>query len=107
MPPARGRPAREGRRAAMVYPALVITFAVSVLMALVAFLIPVFVGVFKQFPGKLPALTQFMVNFSHVVTHQWYILIIGLVVAVGGFISIKRSEKGRDTWDAFKLRIPM
>ena len=48
------------------------------LLALVAFLIPVFVGVFKQFPGKLPALTQFMVNFSHLVTHQWYILIVAL-----------------------------
>ena len=39
---------------AMIYPALVITFAVGVLLALVAFLIPVFEGVFKQFGGKLP-----------------------------------------------------
>ena len=70
---------RRQVRAAMIYPALVITFAVSVLMALVAFLIPVFVGVFKEFPGKLPALTQFMVNFSHLVTHQWYIMIVVLV----------------------------
>src|ERR1700722_6174963 len=51
-------------RAAMIYPALTITFALAVLLALVAFLIPVFVGVFKSFPGKLPALSQFMVNFS-------------------------------------------
>ena len=54
------------------------------LIALVAFLIPVFVGVFKQFGGKLPALTQFMVNFSHLVTHQWYILIVVVGAAVGG-----------------------
>ncbi len=94
-------------RAAMIYPALVITFAVTVLMALVAFLIPVFVGVFKQFPGKLPALTQFMVNFSHLVTHQWYILIVVVIAFVGGFIAIRRNERGRDMWDAFKLRVPM
>jgi type IV pilus assembly protein PilC len=94
-------------RAAMIYPALVITFAVTVLMALVAFLIPVFVGVFKQFPGKLPALTQFMVNFSHLVTHQWYILIVAVIAFVGGFIAIRRNERGRDMWDAFKLRVPM
>ena len=53
---------RRQVRAAMIYPAIVITFAVTVLLALVAFLIPVFVGVFKQFRGKLPALTQFMVD---------------------------------------------
>lgn len=98
---------RRQVRAAMIYPALVITFAVGVLLALVAFLIPVFVGVFKQFPGKLPALTQFMVNFSHLVTHQWYLIIGFLIIAVGGFIALRRSERGRDAWDAFKLRIPM
>ena len=48
-----------------------------------------------------------MVNFSHLVTHQWYILIVVVGTAVGGFISVKRSEKGRDAWDEFKLRIPM
>jgi type IV pilus assembly protein PilC len=98
---------RRQVRAAMVYPAIVITFAVTVLLALVAFLIPVFVGVFKQFPGKLPALTQFMVNFSHLVTHQWYLLIISLVGSVAGFIFMKRNQRTRDMWDAFKLRIPM
>jgi type IV pilus assembly protein PilC len=98
---------RRQVRAAMIYPALVISFAVAVLLALVAFLIPVFVGVFKQFPGKLPALTQFMVNFSHLVTHQWYVLIVVVVAGVGGFIALRRNERGRDAWDAFKLRIPM
>jgi type IV pilus assembly protein PilC len=98
---------RRQVRAAMIYPTLVITFAVTVLLALVAFLIPVFVGVFKQFPGKLPALTQFMVNFSHLVTHQWYVLIIGTGGSVAGFLYFKRSSWGRDRWDAFKLRVPM
>jgi type IV pilus assembly protein PilC len=94
-------------RAAMIYPALVITFAVGVLLALVAFLIPVFVGVFKQFPGKLPALTQFMVSLSHLVTAQWYLLILGVGAVVGGFIAFRRSKWGRVRWDAFKLKIPL
>jgi len=98
---------RRQVRAAMIYPALIITFAVGVLLALVAFLIPVFVGVFKQFPGKLPALTQFMVNFSHLVTHQWYVLIVAVGAMIGGFIWVRRNKRAHDVWDAFKLRIPM
>jgi type IV pilus assembly protein PilC len=94
-------------RAAMIYPSLTITFAIGVLLALVAFLIPVFVNVFKEFPGKLPGLTAFMVKFSHLVTHQWYILIIIVGVLVAGFIYTRRSKWGRARWDAFKLRIPM
>jgi type IV pilus assembly protein PilC len=94
-------------RAAMIYPALVITFAVGVLLALCAFLIPVFVNVFKTFPGKLPALTQFMVSFSHIVTHQTYIIfgvLIGLPLL---FMWAKKTKWGRPRWDAFRLRIPM
>ncbi len=98
---------RRQVRAAMVYPALVISFAVIVLLALVAFLIPVFVGVFKQFPGKLPALSQFMVSFSHLLTKQWYVLIVVVGALVFGFLSFKKSKWGRPYWDAFRLRIPM
>jgi type IV pilus assembly protein PilC len=94
-------------RAAMIYPALTITFAVGVLLALVAFLIPVFVGVFKSFPGKLPALSQFMVDCSHLLTKRWYILIAFIGISAFGFISFKKSAWGRPHWDAFKLRIPM
>src|SRR5277367_2488874 len=49
---------RRQIKSAMVYPVLVIIFAVGVMMALVAFLVPVFVGVFKEFGGELPALTK-------------------------------------------------
>jgi type IV pilus assembly protein PilC len=73
----------------------------------VAFLIPVFINVFKQFPGKLPALTQFMVGLSHLVTQRWWLLIVIVGGVTAGFISFKRSEWGRPHWDAFKLRIPM
>ncbi len=70
---------RRQIRAAMIYPTLVISFAVIVLLALVAFLIPVFENVFKEFPGKLPALSAFMVGFSHLLTKQWYLLILFVV----------------------------
>jgi type IV pilus assembly protein PilC len=63
--------------------------------------------VFKQFPGNLPPLTQFMVDLSDVFVHQWYLMIGGLVAVIGGFIYVKRSDWGRPRWDAFKLRIPM
>ncbi len=98
---------RRQIRAAMIYPSLVITFAVGVMLALVAFLIPVFEGVFKQFKGKLPALSQFMVNFSHLLTHQYYILFIVVAAIAVGFLYFKRSAWGRPRWDAFKLRIPL
>src|SRR5271170_5974377 len=58
---------RRQIKSAMVYPCLVIFFAVGVLMALVAFLVPVFEGVFREFGGELPKLTQVSVMLSHAV----------------------------------------
>jgi len=98
---------RRQVRAATIYPTLVISFALIVMLALVAFLIPVFEGVFKQFGGKLPALSQFMVGFSHLVDDQWYILIAVVAVLIISFLSFKNSKWGRPHWDAFKLRVPM
>src|SRR2546421_10395875 len=73
---------RRQIRSATIYPTLVITFALGVMLALVAFLIPVFEKVFKEFHGKLPGLSQFMVGFSHLLTQRYYLMVIFLVAAV-------------------------
>jgi type IV pilus assembly protein PilC len=98
---------RRQIKSAMVYPAMVITFAVIVMMALVAFLVPVFVGVFKQFGGELPKLTQVSVFLSHAVTGYWW-LMFGLTFALmAAFVRWKRTEWGRKQWDHFRLHVPM
>src|SRR3954467_6705865 len=90
---------RRQVKAAMMYPMLIAGFALSVLLALVTFLVPVFEKIFKDFGGSLPTITKFTVALSHFVTDQWY---IGLALTVGtviGFKRWKRSEKGREQWD--------
>jgi type IV pilus assembly protein PilC len=98
---------RRQIKAAMVYPGVIMTFALIVLLALVTFLVPVFVGVFKQFGGDLPAITKVTVALSDAIKHQWYVFILGTSGTVYGFRKFKRSEWGRPKWDAFRLRVPM
>ncbi len=98
---------RKQIRSAMVYPTLVIFFALVVLIAMVAFVIPVFEGVFKNFGGELPAITQISVGASNAVTKDWWALIIGTIATVFVFLKWKRSSLGQRQWDRFKLHIPM
>jgi type IV pilus assembly protein PilC len=98
---------RRQIRAAMVYPILVIGVALTVMIALVAFLVPVFENVFKEFGGNLPGITQVSVSMSHAVTRDWWALIIGTVVIVAAFVKWKKSAWGRPQWDRFRLRVPM
>jgi type IV pilus assembly protein PilC len=98
---------RRQVKSAMVYPALVVSFALIVMIALVAFLIPVFEKVFKEFGGKLPAITQIAVAMSNAVTGSWYLLILGTGAIIFSFVKWKNSKRGRPQWDRFRLRIPM
>jgi type IV pilus assembly protein PilC len=98
---------RRQVRAAMIYPAVVVSFAILVLIALVAFIVPVFAKVFKDFGGKLPGLTEFTVGLSNLVTGRWYVIIVVVVGLTWGFLSWKKSKWGRSQWDRFRLRIPM
>jgi type IV pilus assembly protein PilC len=98
---------RRQVKGAMAYPAVVLTFALGTLLALIAFIVPVFVSIFEDFGGKLPLITQFTVNLSNLVTGYWYILIIVSVGSVVGFRKWKKSSWGRPQWDKFRLRLPV
>jgi len=97
---------RRRVKSAMMYPALIIGFAFVVVLALVAFLIPVFEDVFKEFGGDLPFITKITVGASDLLLGSWYFLIVGTVLAIYAFIKWKKSERGRKQWDMFKLRAP-
>lgn len=97
---------RRQVRAAMAYPTILSLFALGVLFALVAFLIPVFEKVFSDFGGELPAITKVSVGLSHFVVHQWYLLFLIIFGTVFGFRTWKRSDWGHPQWDAFKLKLP-
>jgi type IV pilus assembly protein PilC len=98
---------RRQVRAAMAYPLVVMGFAFTVLIALVVFLVPVFVGVFKQFGGDLPTITKFTVAISNAITGYWYAIILGGFGTVVAFKKWKATPNGLKLWDAFKLRLPM
>jgi type IV pilus assembly protein PilC len=97
---------RRQVKAAMAYPIMIGAFALVVMLALVAFLIPVFEGVFKDFNGKLPAITRVSVAASHLVTGKWWLLIAITVGTIVAFRKWKKTSWGHRQWDTFKLKLP-
>jgi type IV pilus assembly protein PilC len=94
-------------KGAMIYPAVVITFASLVLTFMLLFIIPVFVKVFDQLHGNLPMLTQMVMKVSYALRHWWFLIFPAIALLIFGLRRLKRTERGRQTWDRFKLRIPM
>jgi type IV pilus assembly protein PilC len=94
-------------KSAMIYPILVVVVAVGIMLALCAFLIPVFINVFKEFGGELPAITKVSVFASEVVTGYWWAMFLVTGAVVFTFIKWKKTTWGRKQWDHFRLHIPM
>jgi type IV pilus assembly protein PilC len=97
---------RRQVKGAMAYPAVVLIFAMCVLLGLITFIVPVFVKVFEDFGGELPAITKLTVAASDLVTSRWYLLIAVAVGGVVGFRKWRKSTWGRPQWDRFRLHIP-
>jgi type IV pilus assembly protein PilC len=104
---------RRQVKSAMMYPAVVFTLALVVMIVVVAVIVPVFVGIFNQLAlsnpevgTSLPIMTQITVSVSDFVTHQWYLLLGGIALGSYAFIRWKKSDRGRLQWDHFKIRIP-
>jgi type IV pilus assembly protein PilC len=94
-------------KGAMIYPIMVFCFATLVLTGMLLFLVPIFEKMFKTLGGKLPKPTQIVVDASHIMQHDWFIIFpvfIGVIVA---FRRWKKTESGRKKWDRIILKTPM
>jgi type IV pilus assembly protein PilC len=96
-----------------MYPSLIFGFAAVVLVAIVAFVIPVFAKIFKELAEEhpeeaagLPAPTQFCVGLSNAITGYWFLIIPGVILAAFLFFKWKKTERGRQAWGRFCLKLP-
>ncbi len=94
-------------KGAMVYPVIVIVFAVAVLNAMLLFLIPVFQRIFAQLNGQLPMLTRMVVAASTLMRHWSFLIFPFWIALIVGFFYWKRTESGRQLWDRLRLRFPL
>jgi type IV pilus assembly protein PilC len=104
---------RRQVRSAMMYPAVVFGLAIVVMLVIVSFVVPVFVGIFEEITAdngesaELPLMTKITVGMSDAVTGRWYILFPALAILAYLFFRWKKTERGRIAWDKFALKIPM
>jgi type IV pilus assembly protein PilC len=99
---------RRQVKSAMAYPIVILSFAMIVMLGMVAFIVPVFAGVFEEIGGdaQMPAMTRFVMAISDIVTGKWYLLLAGTIGAVYAFLKFKKTPNGRALVQRFLLRIP-
>src|SRR5947209_381329 len=92
---------------AMVYPAVVITAAVGILIFIMVAIIPKFEKIFREFGLKLPALTQFLIDVSMwCATYWWSLPLVPLGIWLF-FKLVRLSRAGNYALDRMWLWVPI
>ncbi|MDP5274301.1 type II secretion system F family protein [Chengkuizengella axinellae] len=98
---------KEKVKSAMMYPMIVGLISVIVIIYLMNFVVPRFVGVFEDLGTELPLITKLVISTSDSMQAQWYFWLIGIIVIVVGFQLFKRSKLGSYILDYVKLKMPV
>ncbi len=94
-------------KAAVRYP-LIVVIAISAAFAfLVTFVIPKFAAIFAQFKTELPLPTRILISINYVVQNYWYLIVLGVILAVWGVVWYLGTPAGRWQWDRLKLKLPV
>lgn len=98
---------RQKVKSAMAYPSFVIGAAVLMTIFMLTFILPQFVGVFAQFGGELPVLTQFFITLTYLFNKYWYIFFVVIALLIFAFLAYTKTPNGKLNLDKFKLIAPV
>ncbi len=97
-------------KSAMIYPIVVLVAAAGILTLMMIKVIPKFKEIFQDLletKGKLPALTEFVINMSNIMKEKGIFIIVGIIVIVVAIKLWRKTEKGRYNLDWIKLKLPL
>jgi type IV pilus assembly protein PilC len=98
---------RSQVRQAMIYPSVIVVFAILVVIFMLWQVIPVFASVFIELGAQLPALTAFILTLSNFVQNNILWMFIGIIVLIVAFRFFRKSDYGRKVTDRIALKLPL
>ena len=98
---------RRKIKSAMTYPLVVVILVTFILAAMLLFVVPQFETIYAQLGGKLPLPTRILLGVSQALRNYWYLFMGFVAASVFALRRYKRTERGRTTVDAAKLKIPI
>ena len=98
---------RSQIRSALLYPALMLIVGAVVLFFLLAYIVPNITSIFSDMNQILPAPTRFLIAFSDLFKHYWWVIFIVIFGAIFAVRSIKKTSKGNFLLDKSLLSFPL
>ena len=94
-------------KSALIYPAVVSTVGIGIVIFFMTFMLPRFLTIFEGLKVPLPLATRILVNISHIFSAYWWVMIL---LAITGWVLFKRfksTPEGQRKIDGWKLNAPV
>ncbi|MDQ6941357.1 MAG: type II secretion system F family protein [Candidatus Eremiobacteraeota bacterium] len=100
---------RKKVRAALAYPAVVVTAALALVLFLMARIVPMFAQMFDAFHAELPATTRALLTVGDALQRPatWIGGVVIVVLAGGAVAAAARTVRGALALDHLRLRLPV
>ncbi|MBI2620625.1 type II secretion system F family protein [candidate division WWE3 bacterium] len=101
------RELRASFKGAMVYPAIVFTAMIAVLIIMIVFVVPRLSAMYESLNVELPAVTRYMIAMSDLLVGYWYVFLLVIFGSFAGLKLLSQSDSGRDVITRFVFAIPV
>lgn len=98
---------RRKVKAALIYPAVVVSMAVIITIVLLVKVVPTFAEIYESFDSELPALTQVLIQVSEILQH-YLLYVVGAIFAVAFLLrQWHKTNRGALVIDGALLKLPV
>jgi general secretion pathway protein F len=97
---------RQTILSALVYPAILLMIATSVILVMLLWIVPQFESLFTSGADKLPPMTVLVISVSHALRDYGLFALLGLVVAVLAAVQLFKRRSARHWFDRRVLGTP-
>ena len=98
---------RQKVMGALLYPIVLSFVCFGIVTMMMVYVVPKVIEVFESSKGKLPLATEILIFVSDFLRNFGIYLVIGIVLAVAGFIYWLKSPDNRRRFHRFQLRVPL
>lgn len=94
-------------RSATLYPKVIICVIFLVVIFMLVFVLPSFVGIFESMAVNVPPLTRFLILSGEVLASYWYLFLFALIVLALFLKKVLKTKRGVFIYDRLLLDLPL
>lgn len=94
-------------KGAMIYPIIVVSLLIGVMIIIVTYIIPKLKDVFVEAGAELPMSTKILLFISDGFVKYSWVIVIGVILFIIGFRLITRKGQGQIIWHTIKMKLPV